>query len=111
MKGRFLIGGYVAGAEGIEELILGEKRQGKLHYVGRVKAGFGGQARQIITEAIKPLKQPGCPFVDLPGRTDVGEGGSGKQCFWVNPRGSVEVAFSEWTGARRLRQARFAGLG
>lgn len=114
-QGNFIIGGYVPGPEGFDELILGELRQGKLHFVSRVRSGFVPAVRQTIMQAIAPLTQPGCPFVDLPEHArsrweNVLDAETMMKCRWVKPRGAVKVAFSEWSVDRKLRHARFAGL-
>lgn len=116
--GNFLIGGYVPspGMEGFDELILGELRHGKLHYVGRIRSGFTAEARRTIMQALAPLQQPGCPFADLPehGRLHSAQqpmdAEAMARCRWVRPRGSVKVAFVEWSADRKLRNASFAGL-
>ncbi len=120
MRGSFLIGGYIPSAnpDEFEELILGQVRQGHLHFVARLREGFEPGTARTIRQAIRPLTQPGCPFADLPEKPSTGsqwgqsllDADTMHRCHWVAPRGSVEVAFSQWTSDRKLQQPRFSGL-
>src|SRR5207248_2585760 len=115
LTGRFLVGGYVPGSHGFDELILGERQGGSLRFVSRLKAGFVPATRRTMMNAIKPLVQDKCPFVNLPeaGKGRWGEGLDAeamKKCRWVKPKVAVEVAFVEWTEGRKLRHARFVGM-
>ena len=115
MTGDFVIGGYVPGALGFEELILGEQRGGQFHFVARLRGEIDPAMRRTIMDALRPLIQPACPFADLPEHPaspwiPALDADIMRQCHWVKPRGSVKVAFSEWTASRKLRNPRFIGL-
>jgi len=62
----FLVGGYVAGSYGVEELIVGEIRNGDLCFVGSIKNGFVPSTRQKVFDAVKGKEINKCPFVNLP---------------------------------------------
>jgi len=49
----FLIGGYIPGSHGIDQLIVGEKRDGDFYFVESIKNGFVPSTRQRVFEAIK----------------------------------------------------------
>jgi DNA ligase D-like protein (predicted ligase) len=84
-------------------LLLGYYEDGRLRYAGKVGTGFdlqtlkqlGGQLRELHTSA------PG--FDDA---TAIRE----RNITWVQPTLVAQVAFSEWTGAGRLRHPSFLGL-
>jgi bifunctional non-homologous end joining protein LigD len=111
----FFIGGFVPDGDGFEELILGERCRGGLRFVSRLGAGFMPWSRRRITEAIQPYPQRACPFVHVPEleadpACHVLDAETMRRCRWVEPRVMVEVAFSDWTPAGHLRQARFQRL-
>ncbi len=62
----FLVGGYIHGRYGIEQLVVGEKRDGDLCYVESVKNGFVASTRRKVFDAIKGKEIEKCPFVNLP---------------------------------------------
>src|ERR1041385_5129985 len=61
----FVIGGYI-GLGSVDELIVGQYRDGKLMFVEAVKAGFNPTRRRDVFNEIKHLKTDQCPFVNLP---------------------------------------------
>jgi len=111
--GQFLVGGYVPGNDGFEELILGEQSKRGLRFVARLRAGFMPATRAQIFAQIEPLAQRSSPFINLPERTPssserVLDAPQMERCTWVTPRVEVAVAFSHRTPDGKLRQARFA---
>jgi len=48
----FLIGGYIPGPHGIDQLVVGEKRDGEFYYVGAVKNGFVPLTRRRVFAAL-----------------------------------------------------------
>jgi bifunctional non-homologous end joining protein LigD len=62
----FLVGGYIPGRYGVEEPVVGEKREGYLYFVESVKNGFVPATRQKVFDAIKAKEIDDCPFVNLP---------------------------------------------
>jgi bifunctional non-homologous end joining protein LigD len=111
--GQFLIGGYVPGDHGFEELIIGEPGPRGLRFVARLRAGFMPATRSRIFADIEPLGRRDCPFMNLPERASTPspsplDSEQMKLCRWTTPRVSVGVAYSHRTPYGRLRQARFA---
>ena len=50
----FLVGGYIPGTHGIDQLVVGEERDdGKYYYIDSVKNGFVPATRQRMFDAIK----------------------------------------------------------
>jgi ATP-dependent DNA ligase len=49
----FLIGGYIPGRNGVDELVVGERRGREFYFVASVKNGFVPATRQRIYQAIK----------------------------------------------------------
>ncbi|HWB06105.1 MAG TPA: hypothetical protein VG796_23995 [Verrucomicrobiales bacterium] len=113
--GTFFIGGYVPGARGFDELVIGEKERGALRFVARLKNGFVPATKEIVMKATKGLATVSCPFYNLP-EPKAARWGQGlteeemKKCRWVKPKVKVEVAFVEWTEGKKLRHSRFLSL-
>ena len=108
----FLIGGYVPGRHGIEELVVGEKRNGDLFFVASIKNGFVPSTRQKAFDAIKGKEIKKCPFVNLPEKKGVHRMDREKMATvrWLRPRIVAEIAFNERTQARHLRHSKFLRL-
>jgi bifunctional non-homologous end joining protein LigD len=111
----FVIGGYIPGENGFEELILGEPARGRLRFVCRLRAGFVPASQRKVLHAIEGLERDSCPFVNAPetnpdpvARTL--DSATMARCRWVTPKVSVDVAFAGWSDQRHLRQARFERL-
>lgn len=112
-EGEFLVGGYVPGEHGFEELLLGERTRKGLRFVARLRAGFMPASRSTILAAMEPLAQQECPFMNLPESGNEPQALDAQQmnrCRWIEPRVALEVAFSRRTPDGRLRQARFEQL-
>ncbi|PYK31065.1 MAG: hypothetical protein DME57_05065 [Verrucomicrobia bacterium] len=108
----FLIGGYIPSADGVDQLIVGEKRDGKLLYVEAIKNGFVPATREQVFEAIKDRQVDKCPFLNLPEtkgsrRMDREKM---KKVRWVKPAVLAEIAFNERTANGHLRHSRFLRL-
>jgi bifunctional non-homologous end joining protein LigD len=112
----FYIGGYMAGTQGVGELLIGEFRPpGKqLYFVKRLIAGLNKFNRREIYEAIQDLKTKDCPFVNLPETARQHTHAITKEvmaeCIWVRPEQPCEIEFIERTRSRRLRHAEFRRL-
>jgi DNA ligase D-like protein (predicted ligase) len=108
----FLIGGYIPGAHGIDQLIVGEKQNGKFFYIEAIKNGFVAATRERVFEAIKQLKIDKCPFVNLPETKGAHrmDREKMKKTIWVKPRVVCEIAFNERTTNGHLRHSRFLRL-
>ena len=110
--GVFVIGGYIPEDDTFSRLLIGEWRDGELHFVKKLKNGFNGLSRREVMDAICKLRVKKCPFVDLPelpGRSAI-DAEVMKSVVWVKPVREVEVEFVEWTSGGRLRHAAFRQL-
>ena len=107
----FVVGGYI-GEKSVEQLVVGEWREGKLYFVEAVKNGFVPQTRRDVWKAIQKLGVPACPFVNLPEkkRPHSMDEEKMKQVHWVKPRVAVKLAFNERTGSGHLRHSKFLRL-
>jgi bifunctional non-homologous end joining protein LigD len=107
----FVVGGYI-GMNSVEELVVGEQRDGKWYFVESVKNGFVPATRRSVYNAIAKLKTDDCPFVNLPEKK--GEHNFDKEkmkeAHWVKPKIIVEIAFNERTVHGHLRHSRFVRL-
>jgi bifunctional non-homologous end joining protein LigD len=83
-------------------LIIGERRGGRLHYVGRVGSGFTDRAVQDLRKRLDRLVDPDCPFPQAPADT-VG-------VVWVRPVLECRVAYSEISPEGVMRAPVFIGL-
>jgi bifunctional non-homologous end joining protein LigD len=111
----FVIGGYRPGNHGVDALLVGYYEGRRLHFAGKVRAGFTPHVRRQVFGALEPLRVDRCPFVDLPNsRTSRWGGGvtaeqmAGMQ--WVAPRLVAQIRFVEWTADGHLRHAAYLGL-
>jgi bifunctional non-homologous end joining protein LigD len=85
-------------------LLLGVPGEEGLRYVGKVGTGFGASDRAALLADLRPLVSRTNPFATrLPAAETAG-------AHYVRPSLVGEVAFSEWTAARRLRQPSWRGL-
>lgn len=111
----FVVGGYRAGSNGVDALLVGVYDGSSLVFAGKVRAGFTPHTRRTVFEALRPLETDTCPFVDLP-TTRTGRWGSGvtaeemNELTWTKPRLVVQVRFVEWTTEGFLRHAAFLAV-
>ena len=107
----FVVGGFI-GMGSIDELAIGEQRDGKWVFVESVKNGFVPATRREVYKAIEKLRTDKCPFVNLPEKK--GEHNFDKEkmkeAHWVKPKVVVEIAFNERTVHGHLRHSRFLRL-
>jgi bifunctional non-homologous end joining protein LigD len=86
-----------------------------LIFAGRVGTGFSEKLLANLYGKLQKLKQPDCPFVNLPEKSK-GRWGLGitpammQRCQWVKPVLVAQVKFTEWTHDNQLRQPVFLGL-
>jgi DNA ligase D-like protein (predicted ligase) len=108
----FLVGGYVPGRYGVEELVVGERRNGDLCFVGSIKNGFVPSTRQKVFDAIKGKEIENSPFVNLPETKGPHRMDRAKMATvrWLRPRTVAEIAFNERTQAGHLRHSKFLRL-
>src|SRR5438874_1744929 len=108
----FIIGGYIPGPNGVDQLVVGIQKEGKLLFVDSVKNGFVPTTRRQVRDAIDPLRTSECPFVNLPEkkRPHAMDREKMRKVRWVKPTMICEVAFNEWTTNLHLRHSRFIRL-
>jgi len=111
-----VIGGYrPQGSMGLDALLVGYYQAKKLHFAGKVRAGFTPHIRRELVERLKPLATATCPFANLPDAT-TGHWGGGitaqqmREMQWARPELLPQIRFTEWTADNRLRHAAFLGL-
>jgi ATP-dependent DNA ligase len=64
-EAEFLVGGYIPGASGFDELFVGIRTGKRVFYVSSVRAGFVSRTRRAITDAIAPFQTDKCPFFNV----------------------------------------------
>jgi hypothetical protein len=109
----FFVGGYVPGRYGVEELVVGEKRDGDFYFVASIKNGFVLSTRQKVFDAIKGREIEKCPFVNLPEKKGPHRMDREKMATvrWLRLRIVAEIAFNERTNAGHLRHSKFFACG
>jgi bifunctional non-homologous end joining protein LigD len=87
---------------GIGALLVGFYSKGKLVYAGKVGTGFDTRTLKDLKKQLSAMEQPTPPFssYSLPK----------KGVHWVRPKLVAQIAFTEWTGADKLRHPRYLGL-
>jgi bifunctional non-homologous end joining protein LigD len=101
-----VIGGYTAPRGSRTEfgaLLLGYYDGDALRYAGKVGTGFARATLNAIAGELRRRAIAQSPFADT---AQIRERG----VAWVAPELVAQVAFTEWTGAGRLRHPRFLGL-
>jgi bifunctional non-homologous end joining protein LigD len=103
-----VIGGWKPGerarAGQIGSLLIGVYDPDGLAYAGHVGTGFTQQTLRLLAERLSPLRRDTSPFgTEVPAE-------HARFAVWVEPRLVVEVAFTEWTSAGRLRAPSYKGL-
>jgi bifunctional non-homologous end joining protein LigD len=84
-------------------LLLGYYDDGQLRYAGKVGTGFDRETLQELGRQLRALRRDTSPFATAESIREPG-------ITWVRPQLVAEVAFTEWTGAGRLRHPRYLGL-
>jgi len=92
-------------AEKVGSLLVGvPDDDGALAYAGRVGSGISYAASQDLKRLLARLVRPTAPFVgEVPALDRAG-------ATWVQPEVVIEVRFSDWTTAGRLRHPVFRGI-
>jgi DNA ligase D-like protein (predicted ligase) len=101
-----VIGGYTAPRGSRIELgalLVGYYESGRLRYAGKVGTGFDGATLRELGARLRELEVDEPPFA---GGSQIRDRGA----RWTKPVLVAQIAFSEWTGAGRLRHPRFLGL-
>ena len=101
-----VIGGFTAPRGSRTELgalLLGYYDDGQLRYAGKVGTGFDRETLEDLGQRLRALRRDTSPFAaqDVIRETGI---------TWVKSELVAQVAFTEWTGAGRLRHPRYLGL-
>ncbi len=107
--GDFEVVGFTAGKAGggLGALLLAERRNHKLHYVGKVGTGFNARQGARLVKALGEIEREG-PIASL--TIDEESATEVKDATWVQPKLVVEVEYAERTGKDHLRAPRYKGL-
>jgi DNA ligase D-like protein (predicted ligase) len=108
----FVVGGYIPGAYGLDELVVGTMDGNQLLFVDSVKNGFVPATRSNVFAAITKAATYECPFFNLPEKKGAHrmDREKMKEVRWVEPSVIVEVAFNEVTSNGHLRHSKFVRL-
>jgi bifunctional non-homologous end joining protein LigD len=106
------VGGFIPGANGVDQLVVGVRKKGQFYFVDSVKNGFVPTTRRKVREAIEKLVVPECPFVNLPEkkRPHAMDREKMRTVKWLKPKVIAEIAFNEWTPSAHLRHSKFLRL-
>jgi bifunctional non-homologous end joining protein LigD len=106
-KGQELVvGGFTAPKGSRSEfgaLLVGYHDGDALRYAGKVGTGFDRETLRDLGAKLRSLARAEPPFADAAAIRE-------RAVTWVEPELVAQVAFTEWTGAGRLRHPRFLGL-
>ena len=96
------------GERALGALYLGYRKDGTLHYAGKVGTGFSMKSARDLVDRFARLsaKQPILTRVET---TGLGAG-EWRSIHWVKPALLCEVAFTEWTQDGLIRHPSFQGL-
>ena len=100
-----VVGGWTAArttALPFGSLLLGLYQSKKLRFIGHVGSGFDGKKLEELSEKLKGLAAPACPFEVVPETNE--------KPFWVTPALVARVKFSGWTQEHSLRHPVFLAL-
>jgi bifunctional non-homologous end joining protein LigD len=109
--GLFVVGGYVPGTAGVEQLLVGTRRpDGRLEQMATVVAGLVPASRRRLATLLAPLHTDASPFS---GPITAGPWGARgptiRRPVWVRPKLEVVIAHRGAAG-HQLRHPRYAGL-
>jgi bifunctional non-homologous end joining protein LigD len=106
----FVVVGYTKGqgnrSSGFGSLVLGEHRDGGLHWVGNVGTGFTAAEIDRLLRLLRPLRRDDSAFAQVPKMPRVRR----DDVVWVEPELVAQVEYSERTHEGRLRQPSYKGL-
>ncbi len=103
-----VVGGWKPG-EGVRagrfgSLLIGVQGAGGLEYAGHVGTGFSQQALDMLWQRLTPLRRATSPFASpVPPE-------HARPAVWVEPALVIDVAFTGWTSAGRMRAPTYRGL-
>lgn len=100
----FVVGGFTlpdGSRSGLGALLIGYYDRGRFVYAGKVGTGYTQQVLHSLRAGLDQMLADTSPFADPPPE---------KGACWVEPELVVQVAFSEWTTAGRLRHPSYKGV-
>ena len=100
-----VVGGWTAArtsAIPLGSLLLGLYQGKKLRFIGHVGSGFDGKKLEELSDKLKKLASPSCPFDVVPETNE--------KPSWVSPDLVARVKFSGWTQENALRHPVFVAL-
>jgi bifunctional non-homologous end joining protein LigD len=108
----FVIGGYLPGANGFDELVVGRPAGKQLRFMSSVRAGFVPRIKKQVYAAIHDAEVHDCPFSNLPEERGQHKFDAEKmrKTVWLRPRRLAEIAFNNITPDGHLRHAKFIRL-
>lgn len=103
-----VVGGWQPGAGTragqLGSLLAGVYEEGGLAYAGHIGTGFSQAALTRLGHLLAPLRRGTCPFA-----TPV-PAAQARTAIWVEPLIVIDVSFTGWTRAGRLRAPSYRGL-
>jgi len=111
LRQEFIILGFSdarTGGRALGALYLGYKKDGTLHYAGKVGTGFSMKSARELAErfAGMAIEKPTLSRAETGGLA----AGEWKSIRWIKPSLLCEVAFTEWTQDGHIRHPSFQGL-
>jgi bifunctional non-homologous end joining protein LigD len=101
-RGKFVVVGFVPeSGSSIAALRLGEMREGKLMYAGKVGTGWSRKVAADIRRTLNPLVRPAHLLDQMPTKKDT---------VWIEPRFEADVEFTEISADGYVRHPSFKGL-
>jgi bifunctional non-homologous end joining protein LigD len=103
-----VVGGWKPGEGGraglFGSLLMGVQGPDGLEYAGHVGTGFNQEALQMLAQRLAPLRRATSPFAsEVPPE-------HARHAVWVEPVLVIDVTFTGWTQAGRIRAASYQGL-
>ena len=103
-----VVGGWKPGegqrAGQFGSLLIGVHGPGGLEYAGHVGTGFSQQALDMLWQRLTPLRRATSPFASAVPPEHA------RPAVWVEPVLVIEVSFTGWTQAGRMRAPSYQGL-
>jgi bifunctional non-homologous end joining protein LigD len=103
-----VVGGWKPGEGGraglFGSLLIGVQGDGGLQYAGHVGTGFTQEALQMLAQRLAPLRRATSPFASAVPPEHA------RPAVWVEPVLVIEVTFTGWTQAGRMRATSYQGL-
>jgi len=111
LRQEFIILGFSdarTGGRALGALYLGYKKNGALHYAGKVGTGFSMKSARELGERFAGMvvEKPTLSRAETAGLA----AGEWKTVHWIKPALLCEVAFTEWTQDGHIRHPSFQGL-